>query len=195
MAHINYNCLRGKLHAFAPAVPDGNPHFWVLLETGGEQWFATINVRSDKGAPGDPPGKSALYYLVDGDFAHPIVPTILARPQGLSPVERSYAAGALDFQRGNLFDPRAMRILPLAGAGDDNLAHRIGAIFQVAKATASDVFFYGNAFKKDNPHQVDAAFGYTPATPFGIDNIHMTQGDPQAVMSWFTPKSNGSGEK
>ena len=181
MSHINYNCLRGKMRAFAPAAPATNPHLWVLLDVGDKQWFATINVRSDKDAPGDPLAKSYLYYFIDSDFAHPIIPSILARPDGLSPVERSYVGGALDYQRGNLFDPRAMRILPMNGAGDDNLVHRLSAIFQVAKDTSSDVFFYGNAFAKDNPHQTDAAFGYTPDTPFGIDNIHMTQGDPQSV--------------
>jgi len=181
MSHINYNCLRGKLHAFAPAQPATNPHLWVILEAGGQLWFATINVRSDKGAPGDPPGKSLLYYHIDNDLKHPIIASILARPPALSPVERSFGGGAVDFQRGNLFDPASMRVLPSAGDGDDSLVHRLGAILQVAKNAGSDVFFYGNAFHKDNPHQTDAAFGYTPDTPFGVDNIHMTQGDPQAI--------------
>ncbi len=181
MGHINYSCLRGKVHAFAPAAPATNPHLWVLLEAGGRLWFATINVRSDKGRLGDPVGKSWLYYLIDGDFRHPIVASMLARPEGLSAVNRDYASGALDFQRGNLFDPRAMRVLPIEGQGGDNLEQRLTAILQVAKDQGGDVFFYGNAFAKDNPHQTDAAFGFTPDTPFGVDNIHMAQGDPQAI--------------
>jgi uncharacterized protein YukJ len=181
VGHINYVCLRGKIHAFAPAAPSANPHLWVILDAGGQQWFATINVRSDKGRPGEAVGKSYLYYLIDSDFRHPIVPSILARPPGLSPVNRDYASGALDFQRGNLFDPRAMRVLPMEGAGEDSLVHRLSAIFQAAKNQGSDVFFYGNGFHKDNPHQTDAAFGSTPDTPFGVDNIHMVQGDPQAI--------------
>jgi uncharacterized protein YukJ len=181
MSHVNYSCLRGKVHAFAPAAPATNPHLWVILEAGGRLWFATINVRSDKGPPGESVGKSYLYYCIDSDFRHPIAPSILARPAGLSPVERSYAGGALDFQRGALFDPRAMRVLPMAGEGGDNLTQRLTAILQVAKTQGSDIFFYGNAFHKDNPHQTDAAFGYTPDTPSGIDNIHMVQGDPKAI--------------
>jgi len=181
MSRINYNCLRGKVHAFAPAVPATNPHLWVILEANSQQWFATINVRSDKDQPGDPVGKSYLYYLIDSVFRHPIVASILARPQGLSPVGRDYRSGALDFQRGNLFDPTAMRILPMETAGDDNLVHRLSAILQAAKDQGDEVFFYGNAFHKDNPHQTDAAFGYTPDTPFGVDNVHMTQGDPQSI--------------
>jgi uncharacterized protein YukJ len=181
LSHINYQTLRGKVRAFAPAEPSTNPHLWVILESGGQQCFATINVRSDKGAPGEPVGKSYLYYLVDTDFAHPILASVLARPQGLSPVERSYAGGAIDFQRGNLFDPAAMRILPPEGAGDDGLVHRLSSMLQLAKTQDCDVIFYGNAFAKDNPHQTDAAFGYTPDTPFGLDNIHMAQGDPRAI--------------
>jgi uncharacterized protein YukJ len=181
VSHINYVCLRGKMRAFAPAAPATNPHLWALLDVGAEQWFATINVRSDKGQPGDAVGKSFLYYLIDTDFHHPIIPSILARPPGLSPVERSYAGGALDFQRGALFDPRAMRVLPMDGEGDDSLVHRLGAIFQIAKDQGSELFFYGNGFHKDNPHQTDAAFGMTPDTPFGVDNIHMVQGDPKAI--------------
>ena len=52
-------------------------------------------------------------------------PSILARPEGLSAVERSFAGGALDFQRGNLFDPNAMRVLPPEGPGDDGLVQRL----------------------------------------------------------------------
>jgi uncharacterized protein YukJ len=181
MGHINYQALRGKVRAYAAAAPPTNPHLWVILEAGGKQWFATINVRSDKGLPGEPVGKSYLYYYIDHDFSHPIVPSVLARPQGLSPVERTYAGGAVDFQRGNLFDPAAMRILPPEGAGDSGLAHQLGAMLELAKSQDCDVIFYGNAFAKDNPHQTDAAFGYTPDTPFGLDNIHMAQGDPQAI--------------
>ena len=181
MGHINYQCLRGKVHAFAPAQPATNPHLWVILEADGRQWFATINVRSDKDAPGDPVGKSYLYYAIDHDFSHPIMASVLARPSGLSPVDRSYKGGAVDFQRGNLFNPNVMRILPPQGAGGDGLVRQLSAILDVAKSQDCDVFFYGNAFSKDNPHQTDAAFGYTPDTPFGLDNIHMAQGDPAAI--------------
>jgi uncharacterized protein YukJ len=181
MGHINYQCLRGKVHAVAPAAPPTNPHLWVILDANGEQWFATINVRSDKDAPGEPAGKSYLYYLVDADFDHPLVPSILARPEGLSAVERSFAGGALDFQRAGLFDPNAMRILSPEGPGRDGLVQRLTANLELAKDQDCDVFFYGNAFTKDNPRQTDAAFGYTPQTPFGLDNVHMAQGDPQSI--------------
>jgi uncharacterized protein YukJ len=181
MAQINYQCLRGRVHAVAPAAPPTNPHLWVILEANGEQWFATINVRSDKDALGESAGKSFLYYLVDTDFDHPFVPSIVARPEGMSVVERSFAGGALDFQRAGLFDPNAMRVLPPDGPGHDGLVQRLTGILELAKDQDCDVFFYGNAFPKDNPHQTDAAFGFTPPTPFGLDNVHMAQGDPRSI--------------
>ena len=74
-----------------------------------------------------------------------------------------------------------MRILPPQGPGDDGLVHRLGGVLNLAKTQGHDVFFYGNAFAKNDPRQTDAAFGYTPDTPFGVDNIRMAQGDPREV--------------
>ena len=184
-AMIFYQSLRGKVHAFAPAPKneDGsvNPHLWVVLEAAGHLWFATINVRSDKEPVGAPVGHSYLYYVVDTDFTHPIVPSILARPEGLSPahgtIERSYQAGALDYQRGNLFDPNAMRVLPPEGEGDDGLVQRLSGLLQLARQQNDDVIIFGQTFKMQKPHQTDGAFGYTPDGPFGMHNIHMAQGD------------------
>jgi hypothetical protein len=74
-----------------------------------------------------------------------------------------------------------MRVLPPEGPGHDGLVQRLTGILQLAKDQGCDVFFYGNAFMKDNPRQTDAAFGYTPQTPFGLDNVHMAHGDPQSI--------------
>ena len=183
---IFYQCLRGKVSAFAPAPAnaDGsvNPHLWVVVEAAGHKWFATINVRSDKEPDGAPPGHAYLYYLIDTDFAHPILPSILARPEGLSPphsaIERGYAAGALDYQRGNLFNPDKMRVLQPGAPGEDGLVQRLEALFALAQTQGDDVIFYGRTFKMTKPHQTDAAFGYTPDGPFGLHNVHMAQGDP-----------------
>jgi len=181
LPHINYQSLRGKVHAYAPAEPAADPHLWVILEAAGEKYLATLNARSQRDAAGEPIGKSHLRYLIDCDFDHPIVPSILGRQLGMSEVERTYAGGALDYQRGNLFDPAAMRLLPAEGPGDDTLAHRLGAILQVAQLQNSEVIFYGNALLRENPYQTNAAFGYTPNAPYSLDNIHMAQGDPRDV--------------
>jgi len=178
---IFYQVLRGKVRDFALAQPQPNPHLWVVLEGGGHTWFATINVRSDKEPEGAPPGHANLYYWIDTDFRHPLVPSILGRPDGMSPAHqtlpRDYASGALDYQRGGLFNPNAMRVLQPDSPGDDALVERLSGLFGLAKGGGHDVIFYGRTFKMSKPHQTDAAFGYTPDGPFGIHNIHMAQGD------------------
>jgi uncharacterized protein YukJ len=175
---VFYQVLRGKVHDVALAAPQPNPHLWVVVAAAGQTWFATINVRSDKEPEGAPPGHANLYYFVDSDFRHPLVPSILARPEGLSPshapLDRSYESGALDYQRSALFNPNAMRVLQ---PDADALAARLTSQFELAKAQGHDVIFYGRTFKMSKPHQTDAAFGYTPDGPFGVHNIHMAQGD------------------
>jgi uncharacterized protein YukJ len=182
---VFYQVLRGKLRDFALAAPQPNPHLWVVLDAAGHSWFATINVRSDKEPEGAPPGHANLYYAIDTDFKHPLVPSILARPEGLSPahasLDRTYDAGALDYQRGALFNPNAMRVLQPDTPGEDALAQRLSGLFQLAKDQGQDVIFYGRTFKMSKPHQTDAAFGYTPDGPFGIHNIHMAQGDSPSL--------------
>jgi len=178
---VFYQALRGKVHDVARAAPQPNPHLWVVVAAAGHTWFATINVRSDKEPEGAPPGHANLYYFVDTDFRHPLVPSILARPEGLSPahapLDRSYESGALDYQRSALFNPNAMRVLQPDAPGEDALAARLMSLFQLAKEQGHDVVFYGRSFKMTKPHQTDAAFGYTPDGPFGVHNIHMAQGD------------------
>ena len=178
---IFYQTLRGRVRDVALAAPQPNPHLWIVVAAAEQTWFATINVRSDKEPEGAPPGHANLFYLVDGDFRHPLVPSILARAEGLSPphatLGRDYASGALDYQRGALFDPDAMRVLLPGAPGEDGLAERLTSLFELAKAQGQDVIFYGRTFKMSKPHQTDAAFGYTPDGPFGIHNIHMAQGD------------------
>jgi len=178
---VFYQVLRGKVRDVALAQPQPNPHLWVVVEGAGHTWFATINVRSDKEPEGAPPGHANLYYWIDADFRHPLVPSILGRPEGLSPPHQplplNYASGALDYQRSALFNPNAMRVLQPDAPGDDALVERLSGLFGAAKAQGHDVIFYGRTFKMSKPHQTDAAFGYTPDGPFGIHNIHMAQGD------------------
>ncbi len=142
---IFYQVLRGKVRDVALAAPQPNPHLWVVVEAAGHTWFATVNVRSDKEPDGAPPGHANLYYWVDADFRHPLVPSILARPEGLSPshtpLERSYDAGALDYQRCALFNPNAMRVLQPDPPGADALAERLTSLFALAKSQGQDVIF------------------------------------------------------
>lgn len=177
MGQINYSCLKGKIDRFKPA-PSGNPHLWMLVDAGGDSFFATVNVQSSKGIPGSPAAETYLNFFVDEDFRHPIVDRLRLLGPGLAQLERSYAAGALDYIKGNLFDPRKMRVLPSQSAGGDDLVHRLQAVFGLARDQNEDIVIVGSQFRTSH-RQTDAVFGETPE--FGVDNTHMAQGDPPEI--------------
>ena len=182
MAHINYQSLRGKVFAYAPAEPAGNPHLWVILEAEGQKYFATINVRSNKDAPGDPIGKSYLYYFIDADYDHPIVPAILERPQGMSPVERSYRGRRARFSARQSLQPQRHAHAAAGGAGRRRAVHRLSAMLQLAKTQDCDV---SSSTATPSPRTIrirpTRRSAIRPNTPFGLDNVHMAQGDPRAI--------------
>lgn len=177
MAKINYSYLKGKIDRFKPA-PSGNPHLWILVDAGPESFFATVNVQSSKDAPGSPVAETYLNFTIDDDFRHPIVDHLRRLGPGMDQQERSYATGALDYIKGNLFDPRRMRVLPSQSAGGDDLVHRLQALFALARDQNDDIVVVGSQFRT-SPGQTDAVFGETPE--IGIDNTHMAQGDPPEI--------------
>jgi uncharacterized protein YukJ len=177
MAQINYSCLKGKIDRFKPA-PSGNPHLWLLVDAGPDSFFATVNVQSSKGLAGSPVAETYLNFLVDEDFRHPIVTRLRNLRPGLALQKRSYADGALDYIKGNLFDPRKMRVLPSQSAGGDDLVHRLEALFGLAREQNDDIVIVGSQFHTSHG-QTNAVFGETPA--LGIDNTHMAQGDPPEI--------------
>ena len=120
------------------------------LEAGGRQWFATINVRSNKGPTGRA-GRQILPLLTSSTRISRIRSSPRSSP-GRRDFRRSIGpmhGGAIDYQRGNLFNPNAMRILPPEGAGDDGLVHRIGALPEPAPRRRDHDIFYGNAFANE----------------------------------------------
>ncbi|BEH22860.1 branched-chain amino acid transport ATP-binding protein [Burkholderia pseudomallei] len=177
MGQINYSYLKGKIDRFKPA-PTGNPHLWMLVDVGSDTVFATVNVQSSKGLPNMPVAESYLDFFVNEDFRHPISNRLRGLAPGLHPQERSFSEGALDYIKGNLFDPRKMRVLPSQSAGGDDLVHRLEALLGVAREQNDDIVIVGSQFQT-SPGQTNSVFGETPA--FGIDNTHMAQGDPREI--------------
>lgn len=177
MGQINYSYLKGKIDRFKPA-PTGNPHLWMLVDVAQDTVFATVNVQSSKDMPNMPVAESYLNFFIDEDFRHPIVAHLRGLAPGLHSQESSSSQGALDYIKGNLFDPRKMRVLPSQSAGGDDLVHRLEALLSVAREQNDDIVIIGSQFQT-SPGQTDAVFGETPA--FGIDNTHMAQGDPPQI--------------
>ena len=75
------------------------PHYQIhLAGEDGVEYRIAINVLSAQ-AP------SELLYLVDDDFAHPLLAGVTGLPDGWHDLPSAPGGAALDFIRGNLFDP------------------------------------------------------------------------------------------
>lgn len=105
-----------------------NPHYQIHIVDDTTHYRIAVNVASQL-AP------SELQFLVDSRFDHPILAELIDKPLGWLPLQSRPGGAALDFIRGNLFDPRNMRVLPLSAPGPDNdLNEKIDQFVQRAMA-------------------------------------------------------------
>jgi len=146
------------------------PHYQVRVrEPDGTDHRIAINVLSNK-AP------SELLYLVNDDFRHPITDTIGPLTPGWHPLESRPGTGSLDFIRGNLLDPGAMRTLPHDASGPDNdladiFDHYVG---RAIADPAARLYAFGQRWGPE-PSATDQVFGFLPGN--GVHDIHMNQGN------------------
>src|SRR5262249_39499966 len=117
-----YAVLKGHVVAGVPAPPGGD-HYSAHVVDDDLDYRIAINVRSNANNFG-----KDLWFLLDEDFHHPIIPALKELPLGrkLFPPNapsamRRDSGVALDFIRLNLFDRTKMKIYPghLEGAHND----------------------------------------------------------------------------
>ena len=163
----NYSVLKGS--AVDRRLGTGQtPHYQIRVVDDNLDYRIAVNVMSAL----EP---STLEYLVDTDFRHPITQDLAALPKGLRRVESKPGGLALDFIRGNLLDPRDMRLLPHEVPGPDNdLNEQIDHFVQRAMA-AEEAFVYAFGETWGPEDTKDKYFGFKPGQ--GIHDIHMNQGD------------------
>ncbi|MFE6051091.1 DUF2278 family protein [Kitasatospora sp. NPDC056446] len=148
----------------------GTPHYQIHLRDGqGTDYRAAVNVLSQQ-APPD------LRYLVDEDFRHPVTGLLPAAGSGWNPLPSRPGAASLDFVRGRLFDPAAMKVLPPDAPGPDNdLGDVLDRCVQQAIADpAAALYVFGQRFGPE-PSVPDKVFGFLPGN--GVHDIHMNQGN------------------
>lgn len=145
---------------------DDTPHMLFRISSEAGSWRGSINVRSSFNVSVDPqPGipENNLLVYIDENWSHPIIEIIERQnyQPGIHFVERKQSSGALDYIRGNLFDPRNMRIIPpdLEGLNNDLFEH-LEAILLEAQDRQATVYAFGEPFSNGR----------------GIHNIHMNQG-------------------
>ncbi|MDD1624481.1 MAG: YukJ family protein [Methylococcaceae bacterium] len=168
MALKQYGVLKGK--AINKIIGQGSsPHYEVHLIDDTTDYRIAINVKSNL-AP------SELLYLVIDDFQHPILDNLGHLDMGFTPLKSAPNKMALDFIRGNLFDPKQMRPLPHNVPGPDNdLNEKIDAYVQRAIGDErASIYAFGERWGPEKGKK-DKYFGFKPGN--GIHDIHMNQGN------------------
>jgi uncharacterized protein YukJ len=164
-----YGVLAGRaVDKRREGAPDDTPHYQVRLDDqAGTHFRLAVNVLSS-----EPP--SELLYLVDDNFQHPVTALVEALGPGWHPLPSGPGNANLDYVRANLFDPKAMRVLPPDVTGPDNdLADVFDHYIDRALADASvTVYAFGERWET-GPR--DKVFGFEPDN--GVHDIHMNQGN------------------
>jgi uncharacterized protein YukJ len=112
MALRNYGVLKGR--PIARRLGFGSsPHYQVHLVDENDDYRIAVNVKSKK-------SPSELLYLIDENYAHPLVDDLRELPAGFSSIERVPGGLAMDYIRANLFRPAQMVPLPYDVPGPDN---------------------------------------------------------------------------
>jgi uncharacterized protein YukJ len=150
-----------------------NAHYQVHLVDDDDDYRIAVNVRS-KLAP------SALEYLIDDRFRHPVIAPLPALAPGFHVLPRRPGGLALDFIRGNLFDRTRMVPLPFDVPGPDNDLNE--ALDRVLKPALADedamVYAFGERWGPESTR--DKIFGFKPGN--GIHDIHMNQGNAEGFV-------------
>lgn len=168
MALNQYGVVKGK--AINKIIGRGtSPHYEIHLIDDMTDYRLAVNVKSNL-AP------SELLYLIIEDFQHPILSHLVHLEKGFTALPSAPNKMALDFIRGNLFDPRQMRPLPHNIPGPDNdLNEKLDAYVQRAIGDErARVYAFGERWGPENGIK-DKYFGFKPGN--GIHDIHMNQGN------------------
>jgi uncharacterized protein YukJ len=159
-----YGVLKGRALERRPGTRD-DTHYHLLVAAN-VPYRVAINVQS-QAMP------SVLEYVIDEDWDHPLCERLPALSRGFTPITGRSRELALDYVRGDLFDPDRLRRLPFDIAGPDNDLNE-ALDRQILPAVADDgatVYAFGSRWGPERRR--DAVFGFRPAN--GIHNVHMNQ--------------------
>jgi uncharacterized protein YukJ len=180
MPIANYGVVAGRVNSRILAAKT-DEHYQILLNHGDDPHRVAVNTQS-----ATPP--SQVLFYANLDFKHPITDAILQAnlPMGYTALPSKPGGIALDFIRGNLFDPAAMVPLPETAPGTSNdLNDQLDLTVQQAIDDADAVLYAFGQHWKDASGKDKYFPEIDPST--GIHDIHMNQGNPAGSFS----KDNG----
>jgi uncharacterized protein YukJ len=164
----NYGVLKGR--AVNRKLGEGStPHYQVLVNDEKQKHRIAINVKSQQ-------SPSELLYLIDENFSHPIIKGLDELKFGFNPLDGKPGGLALDFIRGNFFDPTQMKPLPYNVPGPDNDLNELLELYTARAIASPDAVLYPFGEKWGPETDIkDKYFGFLPGN--GIHDIHMNQGN------------------
>ena len=168
----SYGVVTGRVVDRRREDHDDSPHFQILLAGDGDTSYrAAVNVKSQE-------SPSELLYLVVEDFRHPITDLLAGLPTGWTPLPSGPGGSNLDYIRGNVLDPAAMRPLPADADGPDNdlpdlLDHYVQRAIDDPQAV---LHVFGERWGPEPGS--DKIFGFAPGN--GVHDVHMNQGNSAA---------------
>jgi uncharacterized protein YukJ len=163
-----YGVLKGRVRGTRREVGGATPHYHILLLAGGLPYRVAVNVQSTA-------TQRDLLALLDPDFRRPITVALGELSEGFYRLPPRPGGLALDYVRGDLFDPSRMEILPATLAGPHNdLGDQLDEY--LARALIEpDARLYAFGMRWGPERRRDPVFGFRPAN--GLHNVHMNQGN------------------
>ena len=167
-----YGVLKGNVVDRLWGRYQANPHYQIHVIDEQLDYRVAVNVKS-KVYP------SELKYIILDEFEHPLVEELRRLPLGFTVLDSEAGGLALDYIRGNLFNPQHMEVLPHDLPGPDNdLNERLDYfILKAIDEPDAVIYAFGEPWGPEN--KKDSYFGFKPG--HGIHNVHMNQGN---VEQW-----------
>ncbi|MBD8892013.1 YukJ family protein [Roseibium litorale] len=179
----NYCLLKGKASDLT-LDDDDIPHIEIRVEAGWTSYRIAVNIRSQQ-----PPHD--LLFAVNRDFQHPMLPVLLALPEGMTDIAEDNPQLALDYVRGGFLTREDMQVAPCQRSGPGNdLRDVLESLTRQAIDEDHHLTFYafGESWGPERG-KPDLYFGFSPGN--GLHNIHMNQGSTGKHLKDNGPNQDG----
>ncbi|MBO1580709.1 YukJ family protein [Bacillus sp. XF8] len=167
----NYGVFKGNVKNWDEERDNDTPHFQIhMIGEFNRNYRIAVNVMSSD-------DESVLLYKVDEQYDASAITQLHKMEKGFTPIIYCNRQEiALDYIRGNLFDPRTMKPLPHNVSGPDNdLNELLIKYIEKAKEENAIVYVYGSKWGPEKGQ--DDKFRFSPKR--GIHNVHMNQGNDE----------------
>ncbi|MFK4011756.1 DUF2278 family protein [Bacillus cereus] len=164
----NYNVLKGKA-VNTDVAKSGKPHFEIhVKDEQNHDYRIAVNIES-----GSRP--SEVLYFASENFNSEQITKLPQLNSGFTSITENNRDIALDYIRGNLFDPKQMIALPPNKPGENNdLKEKIEGYISEAMDKKATLYAFGEAWGPEE-NEPDKYFDFVPGS--GIHDIHMNQGN------------------